>query len=160
MNTDTDVNTDASTDTDATAKAITLGFVCVQNAGRSQMATAFAEAERDRRGLGDAVGILTGGTRPAESVHDVVIRVMDEAGFDLSERTPRPVSEAELAKCDVVATMGCSTLALDTETDLRDWALSDPDDADIEGAREIRDTIEDNVKALFDDIEAAMRRER
>lgn len=133
-----------------------VAFVCVQNAGRSQMATAFAEAERDRRGLGDTVEIITGGTRPADSVHDVVIRVMDEAGFDLSGRTPRAVSDAELAACDVVATMGCSTLTLDTETELRDWALSDPDDADIEDARGIRDTIEDNVEALFDDVEAAM----
>ncbi len=134
----------------------TLGFVCVQNAGRSQMATAFAEAEREKRGLEGTVDIVTGGTRPADSVHGVVLEVMAESGHDLSDRTPRRIPEAELADCDIVATMGCSTLELDTDTELRDWALEDPDGADIDEARRIRDTVRGNVEALFDDVEASL----
>jgi protein-tyrosine-phosphatase len=136
--------------------AVRVAFVCVQNAGRSQMSAAFAERERDRRGLEDRVKVLTGGTHPADHVHDVVVRIMDEEGFDLSDRTPREISTAELETCDFVATMGCSTLELDTSSgvDVRDWALDDPDGADEDGARAIRDEIEERVVALFDEIEA------
>ncbi|ELZ30998.1 protein-tyrosine phosphatase, low molecular weight [Halogeometricum pallidum JCM 14848] len=136
--------------------AVRVAFVCVQNAGRSQMATAFAERERDRRGLEDRVKILTGGTHPADHVHDVVVRVMDEEGFDLSDRTPREISTEELETCDFVATMGCSTLELDTSggLDVRDWALDDPDGEGEDGARAIRDEIEERVVALFDEVEA------
>jgi protein-tyrosine-phosphatase len=143
---------------DDTESAYTLGFVCVQNAGRSQMATAFAERERSRRGLEDAVEITTGGTHPAESVHDIVVEIMAEAdggGIDLSDRTPREISTEELHACDVVATMGCSTLELDADdVDVRDWALDDPDGADPETARRIRDAVEERVTALFDEVEA------
>jgi len=58
---------------------VTLGFVCVQNAGRSQMSTAFAERERDRRGLENNVEIITGGTHPADSVHEEVVTVMQDS---------------------------------------------------------------------------------
>jgi protein-tyrosine-phosphatase len=130
-----------------------VAFVCVQNAGRSQMAAAFAERERDRRGLDDVIEIHTGGTHPAEHVHDVVVDVMDEAGFDLSARTPREISTETLASCAYVATMGCSTLELDADVDVRDWALDDPDGNDIERVREIRDEVRERVRALFDEIE-------
>ena len=133
---------------------VRLGFVCVQNAGRSQMATAFAERERTERGLEDDVEIVTGGTRPADAVHDVVVRIMDEAGFDLADRTPREIPDEEMDSCDVVATMGCSTLRLDADVDARDWALDDPDGVDDDEARKIRDEIESNVSELFDEIEA------
>jgi len=143
---------------DDTEPTYTLGFVCVQNAGRSQMATAFAERERAKRGLEDAVEITTGGTHPAESVHDIVVEIMAEAdggGIDLSDRTPREISTGELHACDVVATMGCSTLELDADdVDVRDWALDDPDGADSETAKRIRDTVEERVTALFDEVEA------
>jgi protein-tyrosine-phosphatase len=137
---------------------VRVAFVCVQNAGRSQMSAAFAERERDRRGLEDSVAILTGGTHPADRVHDVVVRIMSEEGFDLSDRVPREVSTAELEACDYVATMGCSTLELDTAAgvDVRDWALDDPDGADDERAREIRDEIESNVVELFDEVEGRL----
>lgn len=133
-----------------------LGFVCVQNAGRSQMATAFAERERTERGLEDAVEITTGGTHPAEEVHDIVVRIMDEVGIDLSDRTPREIPTDELDACDIVATMGCSTLELDTDVDVRDWALDDPDGADEDDARRIREEVRENVSALFDEIEAKL----
>jgi protein-tyrosine-phosphatase len=130
--------------------------MCVQNAGRSQMSTAFAERERDRRGLDDAVDILTGGTHPADHVHEEVVAVMRAEGFDLSDRIPQKITTEELESCDYVATMGCSTLELDTDSsdvDVRDWALDDPDGQDLDRVREIRDEIENRVCALFDEIE-------
>jgi protein-tyrosine-phosphatase len=131
---------------------VRFAFVCVQNAGRSQMSTAFAERERARRGLGDRVEIVTGGTHPAEDVHEEVVEVMRELDIDLSDRTPREVSTEELEACDVVATMGCSTLQLDAEdVDVRDWALDDPDGEDLDAVRAIRDDIEARVAALFDE---------
>ena len=143
-----------STDTDSTAP-IRIAFVCVQNAGRSQMSAAFAEHERERRGFDDRVEILTGGTHPADQVHDEVIDVMEEAGFDLSDKTPRAITPEELRSCDYVATMGCSTLdvgAVSDDVDLRDWALDDPDGREPDRVREIRDEIEGRVTALFDTL--------
>ncbi|MDL5361470.1 low molecular weight phosphatase family protein [Halalkalicoccus sp. NIPERK01] len=130
---------------------VQFGFVCVQNAGRSQMASAFAERERARRGLDESVRIVTGGTHPAEEVHEEVIEAMRELDIDLSDRTPREIPTEELESCDVVATMGCSTLNLDAETDVRDWDLQDPDGKDPEEVRAIRDDIANRVDALFDE---------
>ncbi len=101
-----------STTTDS-VDLIRIAFMCIQNAGRSQMSTAFAERERARRGLDDQIRILTGGTHPADHVHEEVIEVMDEAGVDLSDRTPREITIDELQSYDYVATMGCSTLDVD-----------------------------------------------
>jgi protein-tyrosine-phosphatase len=146
-----------STEPDATDPT-RIAFMCVQNAGRSQMSTAFAERERERRGLDDRVEILTGGTHPAERVHDEVVDVMAEVGFDLSDRTPRAITTEELRSCDYVATMGCSTLDLgdaETDVDVRDWALDDPDGQDPERVREIRDEIEARVRALFDEVDTS-----
>ncbi|ELY65476.1 low molecular weight phosphatase family protein [Natrinema versiforme] len=134
---------------------IRIAFMCVQNAGRSQMSTAFAERERDRRGLEDRVELRTGGTHPADRVHEEVIEVMAEAGFDLADRTPREISLEELQSCDIVATMGCSTLdvgEVGDDVDIRDWALEDPDGSDLEEVRETRDEIERRVVALFDEF--------
>ncbi|WP_435551079.1 low molecular weight phosphatase family protein [Natrinema sp. CGMCC1.2065] len=145
-----------SIDTDSD-DPIRIAFVCVQNAGRSQMSTAFAERERERRGLADSLEILTGGTDPADEVHAGVIDAMAELEFDLSDRTPREVTTEELRSCDYVATMGCSTLELgDVDgVDVRDWALPDPDGGDPEAVREIRDEIERRVAALFDEFSDA-----
>ena len=135
------------------ASPVKFGFVCVQNAGRSQMSAAFAARERDQRKSGDSIETLTGGTHPAESVHDEVITVMRERDIDLSNRTPREVSTDELESCDVVATMGCSTLELDAENvDVRDWALDDPHGRDLDTIREIRDEVERRVETLFDEF--------
>ena len=132
-------------------EAVTLGFVCVQNAGRSQMATAFAERERSRRGLEDTVHILTGGTHPAEEVHPEVIEAMAEIDIDLSDRVPQEVSTTDLNSATVVATMGCSTLELDANVKVRDWALDDPHGQSLEEVRRIRDEIQQRVSALFDE---------
>jgi protein-tyrosine-phosphatase len=135
------------------ADTFQFGFVCVQNAGRSQMSTAFAEREVERRGLDDRVEIVTGGTHPADHVHEEVVTVMDELGIDLSDRTPREVSTETLNACDVVATMGCSTLELDADSvEVRDWALDDPDGQDLDAVRAIRDEIDERVTALFDEF--------
>ncbi len=136
-----------------TTQPTRVAFVCVQNAGRSQMATAFAERERERRDLD--VTILTGGTHPADAVHDEVIETMAELDVDLSDRTPSGITADELQSCDYVATMGCSTLDLGEtpSVDVRDWALDDPDGQAPERVRDIRDEVESRVNALFDEIE-------
>ena len=147
-----DPNTDHTDDPVNTPddERTTLAFMCVRNAGRSQMATAFAERERDRRGLGDRVEIVTGGTAPADSVHTVVVEALAEVDLDVGGRTPQHISEATLKASDFVATMGCSTLDLPS-VDTDDWDLDDPGDQPIETVREIRDTIERRVVALFDE---------
>lgn len=130
-----------------------VAFVCVQNAGRSQMATAFAERERAERDVD--VDIVTGGTMPADHVHESVVDAMQEDGIDLSDRTPREVTPAELADCDIVVTMGCDAEDVCPATfsgENRDWGLDDPDELDMDGVRRVRDEIEDRVSALFDEI--------
>ena len=129
-----------------------LGFVCVQNAGRSQMSAAFAEREAERRELD--VEVVTGGTLPADRVHPEVVETMSEVGIDLSGQVPKEVTDEELASCDVVATMGCSTLSLEADVDVRDWDLTDPDGKDEVEVRAIRDETEGRVAALFDELEA------
>lgn len=132
-----------------------VAFVCVQNAGRSQMATAFAERERDRRGLEDDVEILTGGTRPADHVHEEVVQVMREREIDLSEKTPREITSEELQETDYVITMGCSAQDVCPATwsgENRDWGLDDPDGRELDEVREIRDEIERRVSDLFDEL--------
>jgi arsenate reductase len=119
------------------------------------MATAFAERERERRGVDDSIEILTGGTDPADHVHEEVIEVMHEDGFDLSERTPREITIEELRSCDYIATMGCSTLdvgEVGAAVDIRDWNLTDPSGQNRDSVREIRDEIEQRVRALFTEI--------
>jgi arsenate reductase len=119
------------------------------------MATAFAEHERERCGFDDSIEILTGGTDPADHVHEEVIEVMHENRFNISERTPREITIEELRSCDYIVTMGCSTLdvgEVGTAVDIRDWNLADPSGQDRESVREIRDEIEQRVRALFTEI--------
>lgn len=144
-----------------------VAFVCVQNAGRSQMASAFAEREaRERREASERasearrdeeqVEIVTGGTDPADRVHEEVVAVMHEKGIDLAERTPREVTVEELQACDYVITMGCSAEDVCPATwagENRDWGLDDPDGRDLDAVRAIRDEIEARVVALFDELE-------
>ncbi|QSG06001.1 low molecular weight phosphatase family protein [Halapricum desulfuricans] len=138
-----------------TADPVRFGFVCVQNAGRSQMATAFAERERDRRGLEDEVEILTGGTRPADHVHEEVVETMRELDIDISDRTPREITHEETGSCDYVLTMGCSAEDVCPAVwhgESRDWDLEDPDGKDPQRVREIRDEVQRRVESLFDDV--------
>ncbi|ELZ25779.1 putative arsenate reductase [Halosimplex carlsbadense 2-9-1] len=146
--------TDGSGAVPGEGDTVRIALMCVQNAGRSQMATAFAERERERRGLSDRVEILTGGTDPANEVHPVVVDAMAEVGIDIADREPRAITTEEMATCDYVATMGCSTLELDPAAgvDVRDWALDDPHGQDLDAVREIRATVESSVVALFDEF--------
>lgn len=111
-------------------------------------------------GVADALNAVTwhGTSLPiAVGLFVMIFPIMAEEGFDLSDRVPREIPVEELRSCDHVATMGCSTLGLGdakNDVDVRDWALSDPHGADLEGAREIRDEIERLVGELFDELEA------
>jgi arsenate reductase (thioredoxin) len=131
-----------------------IAFVCVGNAGRSQMASAFAERERERRGLD--LEVVTGGTDPAESVHGEVIDVMNERGIDVGDREPHAITTEDLAGVDRVVTMGCSVEGVlpdgwDGETE--SWEVSHPSGDDVDAARAQRDEIERRVSDLFDRIE-------
>lgn len=130
-----------------------LAFICVQNAGRSQMSAAFARRKVETKGL--PVKIVSGGTDPADSVHDVVIEAMEEKGFDLSSNKPRTVEPGELEGCDYVITMGCSAEGVCPVTwegtDL-EWDLDDPGEVEIETVREIRDEIEERVDYLLKEV--------
>ncbi len=132
-----------------------IALVCVQNAGRSQMAAAFAERERNRRDAGDRIEIVTGGTRPADRVHDVVVEAMRELDIDLGDRTPREVTPDELQRADLIVTMGCSASDVCPATwsgENRDWGLDDPHGRPLAEVREIRDEIAERVEALFDEL--------
>lgn len=130
-----------------------IAFACVGNAGRSQMATAFAEQERDRRNLD--VDIVAGGTEPAESVHDDVVDVLKEKDIDISDRTPRRITSIDVADADYIVTMGCSIDQFRPdgwEGNHRVWPL-EPTDEGINGTRDQRDEIELRVKEFFDKLE-------
>ncbi|WP_128478524.1 arsenate-mycothiol transferase ArsC [Halorussus pelagicus] len=118
------------------------------------MATAFAEQERADRET-ESVEIVTGGTDPADHVHEEVVEVMAERDFDLSDRTPREVTREELHDCDYAITMGCSAEDVCPATwsgENRDWGLDDPDGQSLDAVRAIRDEIEGRVADLFDEL--------
>ncbi|MFA1610117.1 arsenate-mycothiol transferase ArsC [Halobellus rubicundus] len=149
---------DSDSETDSGDDPIRIALVCVQNAGRSQMAYAFAERERAARGLDSAVDLVTGGTRPADRVHPEVVDAMAAVGVDIGDRTPREVTVEELRASDYVITMGCSAddvCPAGWAGDNRDWDLSDPDGESPAEVARIRDEIEERVAALFDELEAA-----
>ncbi len=126
---------------------VTVAFVCVENAGRSQMAAAFAR----RKGL-NGVTILCGGTQPAPHVHPEVVTVMREVGIDLGAEVPRAVTPSEILASDIVVTMGCApgdVCPARFRGDTVDWALPDPAGKPIEDVRRIRDEIERRVDALL-----------
>ena len=135
-----------------------IAFVCVQNAGRSQMATAFAEQARAEHDAEETIEIETGGTQPADHVHPEVVEVMKEKGIDLSDRVPKEVTPDDLRAMDLVITMGCSAEGVCPAAwngENRDWDLDDPDGQGLDSVREIRDDIENRVDALFDELLAA-----
>jgi protein-tyrosine-phosphatase len=122
-------------------------FVCVENAGRSQMAEAFAK----RRGL----SALSAGTLPATTINRVVVDAMMERGIDLSVNIPKMLTIKMVEDADLVVTMGCSVeevcpapIIAKTHKKLVDWNLEDPKGKPIERARQIRDEIERKVAEL------------
>lgn len=143
---------------------VRLDFVCVHNAGRSQMAAAFAERERSERGLEDVVEIHSGGTEPADAVHEEVVEAMAEVGIDMTDRNPKWVAELEqLENSDYLVTMGCSIMQFDPAqygVESHEWDLINPDGQDMETVRDVRDEIEARVDTLFDDVERLVEEER
>jgi arsenate reductase (thioredoxin) len=123
-------------------------FVCIGNAGRSQMSEAlFSGAAGGRHEARSA------GTQPAASVHPEVVEAMAELGIDLSARVPRRLELADAEWADVVVTMGCGD-ACPVILGKRyiDWELEDPKDKGIERVREIRDGIAVRVELLLGDL--------
>ena len=141
----------------ASDDTIRLDFVCVHNAGRSQMAAAFAERERSERDLEDVVEIHSGGTDPGDDVHEDVVEAMAEVGLDIADRSPNWVADLDqLETSDYLVTMGCSISQFDPTqygVESYDWDLTNPDGENTDVVRDVRDDIETRVDALFDDIE-------
>ena len=120
-------------------------FLCIHNAGRSQMAAAFA---RDLSG--GRVDILSGGSEPADSVNPVAVEVMAEIGIDISEFVPQRFNDELLSAVDVVVTMGCGdTCPYIPGKRYIDWPLDDPKGRPINEVRRIRDEIRDRVADLL-----------
>ena len=122
----------------------TVLFVCVRNAGRSQMAAALLE----RLG-GDRIRVRSAGTRPAEEVHPGVVEAMREVGMDLSAARPRRLEDESVREADVVITMGCGDeCPFYPGKRYEDWDVPDPAGKPVGEVRAIRDEIEDRVRDL------------
>jgi protein-tyrosine-phosphatase len=125
-------------------------FVCVENAGRSQMAEAFA----DEYGRGK-VEALSAGTMPSNEVNPVVVQVMLEKGFDLSKNKPKLITGQMVQEADMIIVMGCSAQGFCPApllNEVTDWEIEDPKNKPIEKVREIRDEIERRVRGLIHEI--------
>jgi protein-tyrosine-phosphatase len=120
-------------------------FLCIHNAGRSQMAAGFA---RDLSG--GQVDIFSGGSEPAEHVNPVAVQVMNELGIDISQYQPQKFTDDLLSKVDVVVTMGCGdTCPFIPGKTYLDWPLDDPKGKSVDEVRIIRDAIKSRVKDLL-----------
>jgi arsenate reductase len=123
-------------------------FLCVHNAGRSQMAAGFM-----RHLAGDRIEVRSGGSEPAEHVNPVAVEAMREVGIDITGLAPRRWTAEEFATTDVVVTMGCGdTCPYVPGTRYEDWPLDDPAGRGIEMVRSVRDEIEQRVRWLIDDL--------
>ena len=123
-------------------------FVCVHNAGRSQMAAGFL----DRIGEGRA-RVHSSGSEPADHLNPVVVAAMAERGIDISSESPRALSDELVAEADVVVTMGCGDACpVHAGKRYEDWELADPAGRDLETVREIRDEIESRVRELIESL--------
>jgi arsenate reductase len=126
-------------------------FVCLQNAGRSQMSEALFERAAEGRHQGRSAG-----TTPAAHVHPEVVVAMRELGIDLGERVPHGLTEDDARWADVVVTMGCGDKCpYIPGRRYVDWDLPDPAGQPIEVVRETRDEIERRVAELVDELDAA-----
>jgi arsenate reductase (thioredoxin) len=126
-------------------------FVCLHNAGRSQMSQALFE-----RASGGRHTSTSAGTTPAVHVHAEVVEAMREIGVDLSDRVPKLLTDESAAAADVVVTMGCGD-ACPYFPGKRyiDWDLPDPKGRPIEEVRTLRDSIEQRVAALIEELDRA-----
>ena len=123
----------------------TVLFVCVHNAGRSQMAAGWL-----RHLAGDRVEVLSAGSAPAGSINPVAVEAMAEVGIDIAGQRPKLLSDSAVQQSDVVITMGCGDACpFYPGTRYEDWALDDPAGQGIESVRPIRDEIRGRVEALI-----------
>ena len=123
----------------------TVLFVCVHNAGRSQMAAGWL-----RHLAGDRVQVLSAGSAPAEGINPVAVEAMAEVGIDIAGEQPKLLSDAAVESSDVVVTMGCGDACpFYPGTRYEDWALDDPAGQGIEAVRPIRDEIRGRVEELI-----------
>ena len=124
-------------------------FVCVENAGRSQMAEAFAKTY----GKG-GIEAVSAGTMPAKEVNSIVVQVMREKGIDLSTNKPKLITNQMVQEADRIIVMGCSAEGFCPAPLLNkvvDWGIEDPKGKPIEKVREIRDEIERRVRLLSEE---------
>lgn len=130
------------------SKKPTVLFVCVHNAGRSQMAAGFMEHHGKGR-----VEVLSAGSAPKESINPTAVEAMLERGIDIANRKPKVLTNESVEASDVVITMGCGDACpFYPGKRYEDWALEDPAGKDIIFVRKVRDKIEDLVINLLNQI--------
>lgn len=128
----------------------TVLFVCVHNAGRSQMAAGYLQAL-----AGDRIQVLSAGTQPKDQVNPSAIEAMAEEGIDIANNVPKVLNDETVKDSDYVITMGCGDACpfFPGKTYL-DWPLNDPAGKGVEEVRPIRDEIRAKVEALIAEIDA------
>ncbi len=123
-------------------------FVCVHNAGRSQMAAGLLKLRSNGR-----IHVRSAGSTPIESVNPNAVAAMKEIGVDLSEEFPKPLNDEFVRAADVVITMGCGDACpIFPGKKYEDWVLDDPADQDLPTVRRIRDEIDTRVQALVAEL--------
>ncbi|WP_433372002.1 arsenate reductase ArsC [Actinoplanes sp. CA-142083] len=123
-------------------------FVCVHNAGRSQMAAGWL-----RHLAGDAVEVRSAGSEPAEQINRSAVEAMREVGIDITGQTPKKLAYETAEDSDVIITMGCGDACpVFPGKRYEDWKLDDPAGKDVEAVRPIRDEIRTRVEALLADL--------
>ena len=126
----------------------TVLFVCVHNAGRSQMAAGYLQHL-----AGDRIEVLSAGSQPADAINPVAVAAMAEEGIDIAGKAPRLLTESAVSVADVVVTMGCGDeCPFFPGKRYEDWVLDDPAGQGIEAVRPIRDEIRRRVETLLDDL--------
>jgi arsenate reductase (thioredoxin) len=125
-------------------------FVCVHNAGRSQMAAALLGRKAEGR-----VRVLSAGSEPADELNPAVVEAMGELGIDISAERPKKLEDGMVRTSDVVITMGCGDACpIYPGKRYEDWELEDPSGKDLETVRGIRDEISSRVDALVSELTA------
>jgi arsenate reductase (thioredoxin) len=123
-------------------------FVCVHNAGRSQMAAGLVKLRSQGR-----IQVRSAGSSPGEVINPAVVEAMNEIGVDLSEEFPKPLTNEFVQAADVVITMGCGDACpIFPGKKYEDWVLDDPAGQDLDTVRRIRDEIDERVKALIAEL--------
>ena len=126
-------------------------FVCVHNAGRSQMAAALLERKAEGR-----VRVLSAGSEPADELNPAVVEAMGELGIDISDERPKKLEDGMVRTSDVVITMGCGDACpVFPGKRYEDWQLEDPAGKDLDAVRRIRDEIERRVRDLITELDAS-----